>query len=79
MYFNKVAVSIGLCRLLSLDHSLATIVACLLSAPLGNKNSVLSALRVGCDPYSAAVRESLRGVPGERVTDADRLLLVRAA
>ena len=68
--------SIGLCRLLDLDHSLATTVACLLSAPQGGKVNVLSVLRVGSDPFSAAVRESLRGVPGELVTAADQRLLV---
>ena len=68
--------SIGLCRLLDLDHSLATTVACLLSAPQGGKVNVLSVLRVGSDPFSAAVRESLRGIPGELVTAADQRLLV---
>jgi hypothetical protein len=73
----QMAVSFCLCRLLSLDHSLAPTVSCLLSAPLGGKVTVLSVLRLGCDPSSASVRESLRGVPGETVTATDYELLVR--
>jgi hypothetical protein len=73
----QMAVSFCLCRLLSLDHSLAPTVSCLLSAPLGGKVTVLSVLRLGCDPSSASARESLRGVPGETVTASDYELLVR--
>ena len=71
------AVSFCLCRLLGLDHSMAPTVSCLLSAPLGGKVTVLSVLRLGCDPSSASARESLRGVPGEAVTASDYELLVR--
>ena len=70
------AVSIGLCRLLNLDHALAATVACLLAAPPGGKTQILSLLRVGSDPDSHSVRESLRGVPGESVTFNDLKFLV---
>ena len=73
---SQMAVSIGLCRLLNLDHNMATTVACLLCAPLGGKINILSLLRVGSDPYSSSVRESLRGIPGEYVTSSDTDLLV---
>ena len=63
--------------MLSLDHSLAATVSCILSAPEGAKISILSVLRVGRDPNSVSARESLRGIPGEYVTEADSLLLVR--
>ena len=68
--------SVGLCRLLGLEHSLAATVACLLSSPLGEETKILSLLRVGCDPRSASVREGKRGVPGQLVTAADAELLV---
>jgi hypothetical protein len=71
------AVSVGLCRLLGLEQSLAATVACLLSSPAGQETNVLSLLRVGCDPRSASVREAKRGVPGQPVTAADVELLVR--
>lgn len=71
------AVSVGLCRLLGLEHSLAATVACLLSSPAGQETNVLSLLRVGCDPGSASVREGKRGLPGQPVTAADVELLVR--
>ena len=70
------AVSIGLCRLLNLDHTLAATVACLLAAPPGGKTQILSLLRVGSDPDSHSVRESLRGLPGESVTQSDLRFLV---
>jgi hypothetical protein len=69
----EVAVSIGLCRLLGMETSLAPSVACLLCAPQGYRAGMLSALRVGCHPSLA--REKLRGMPGERVTDTDLQLL----
>ena len=68
--------SVGLCRLLGLEHSLAATVACLLSSPSGKETKILSLLRVGCDPSSASVREGKRGVPGQPVTAADLELLV---
>ena len=68
--------SVGLCRLLGLEHSLAATVACLLSSPLGEETKILSLLRVGCDPRSASIREGKRGVPGQLVTAADAELLV---
>ena len=73
----QMAVSIGLCSILSLDHSLAATVSCILSAPEGTKINILSVLRVGRDPNSVSARESLRGLPGENVTEGDAKLLVR--
>lgn len=70
---HEVAVSIGLCSILGLANTLATSIACLLCAPLGERDSVLLALRVGCDPLEAS--EMLRGVPGEFVIDTDLQLL----
>jgi hypothetical protein len=69
----EIAVSVGLCSMLRLDVRMATSVACLLSAPVGQRASVLSALRVGYDPLEA--NEINRGVPGELVIDTDLKLL----
>lgn len=80
----EVALSLGLCELFELDKSIACSVACILTACVGKQKienecftesghnmvrSLLSLLHIGCD--AAAVRERLRGIPGEPLTDVD--------
>jgi hypothetical protein len=85
----EIAVCSGVCQVLSLDITLSTSLACILTAavsvvhaqtaqsgdnePSGAALHLLNLLRIGNDQHT--VRESLRGVPGELVTEGDKTLL----
>ncbi len=70
-----------MCQVLGVDLTLATALACLLTVAVNAQSAasgddqtsstrnILQVLRIGADRNS--VRESLRGVPGERVTAED--------